>query len=85
MTEHVLISAKEAKEKGLSHFYTGLPCKHGHISLRKVGSHACVECNKIAFKRAYLKRRGIYQPTTENNNSLKPVDNAINRLLMRKW
>lgn len=37
------ISRKEAKEKGLKRYFTGKPCKHGHVSERHV-SGICIVC-----------------------------------------
>lgn len=41
-----LISAAEAKAAGLKQYFTGEPCKHGHISARKVSSRSCLECER---------------------------------------
>lgn len=35
----------EAKRLGLSHYFTGQPCKRGHVALRKTKG-CCVECIK---------------------------------------
>lgn len=37
----------EAKLQGAARYFTGKPCKHGHITDRLV-SGACVECNRLA-------------------------------------
>ena len=39
-----VISKKEAKEKGLKHYFTGKPCKYGHVSERFVSSSRCCVC-----------------------------------------
>ena len=41
-----IISRKEAKGLGLSRYFTGKPCKHGHIAERDTGAGRCVECNR---------------------------------------
>lgn len=41
-----IISRKEAKEQGLDFYYTGKPCKHGHVSKRYVSTGVCLECIK---------------------------------------
>lgn len=42
-----LISRKDAKQLGLLHYYTGLPCKRGgHITKRLVSASTCCECIK---------------------------------------
>lgn len=49
--EMQIMSRKDALEKGLVYYFSGVPCKRGHLSERwsKVGS--CVECHKAATKR----------------------------------
>ena len=41
-----IISRKEAKARGLTRYFTGKPCKHGHIAERDTGAGRCVECNR---------------------------------------
>lgn len=40
------ITRKEAKEKGLKHYFTGKPCPKGHIAPRFIAG-GCVECHQI--------------------------------------
>lgn len=40
-----IVSRKEAKERGLKRYFSGIPCRHGHISERYVSSRGCVDCN----------------------------------------
>lgn len=42
-----IVSRKEAKEKGLTHYFTGIPCIHGHIARRRVNDRNCSECDKL--------------------------------------
>jgi hypothetical protein len=50
MTRRIIVSNPEIIERraaadlGRARFYTGRPCKHGHISQRFVASGGCVEC-----------------------------------------
>ena len=39
-----LLSRKDAIERGLKHFFTGIPCLHGHICKRYVSSKGCIAC-----------------------------------------
>jgi hypothetical protein len=41
-----IISRAEAKALGLKRFFTGKPCKYGHVVERRVGNYACVECDR---------------------------------------
>ena len=45
------ITKKQAIEKGIAYYYTGLPCKKGHISVRRSSSGHCMECRKESVKR----------------------------------
>lgn len=40
-----VISRKEAKAKGISYYFTGTPCKHGHVSKRRASNGTCFECH----------------------------------------
>ncbi|HAU5500968.1 TPA: hypothetical protein JD203_03665 [Cronobacter sakazakii] len=50
------ITQAEALDKGLTRFYTGRKCTHGHDSQRYTISGECVECNKERAKRAAQAR-----------------------------
>lgn len=49
-----IISRKEAKEIGLTRYFTGKPCKHGHVAERWVSKHVCSTCLSLA-KKVYRK------------------------------
>jgi hypothetical protein len=42
-----IISRDEAKEKGLTHYFTGVPCFRNHLTVRYVSTHQCYECHKL--------------------------------------
>lgn len=46
---------KEAQETKATHYFTGLPCKHGHIALRKTKG-TCMDCLKIEWEETNAKR-----------------------------
>lgn len=39
-----IITKEESKIKGLSHYFTGIPCKHGHLSRRNTRTSHCLAC-----------------------------------------
>ena len=39
-----IISRKEAKAQGLKRYFTGKPCKHGHVEERLVSNSNCAQC-----------------------------------------
>ncbi len=47
------ITRNEAKALGLKRYFTGEPCKHGHISERRVCDYSCIECKKITSYKRY--------------------------------
>ncbi|QHJ81805.1 MAG: hypothetical protein [Bacteriophage sp.] len=55
-TNHVPATAKEAKELGLKYYFTGKPCKHGHVAARDTThSNRCFVCIKLANRKAQAK------------------------------
>lgn len=44
------ISRQEAKQAGLTRYFTGEPCKHGHIDERLVSNSVCITCSAIRKK-----------------------------------
>jgi 5-methylcytosine-specific restriction endonuclease McrA len=51
MNARTTTTKQEAIELGLKRYFTGVPCQQGHYSERNA-SHACLECNRLATKRA---------------------------------
>ena len=49
---------KDAKATGAKYYFTGQPCKHGHIALRKTKG-SCVECVKEETEK-YAEKRADY-------------------------
>ena len=50
----------EAKAAGAAYYFTGEPCKHGHIAPRKTKG-ACVECLKLEWQASAEKRATYFQ------------------------
>lgn len=51
---------KEAQAIGAKYYFTGEPCKHGHIAPRKTKG-SCVECLKIEWQQAADKRAEYFK------------------------
>lgn len=51
---------EEAKRTGAKYYFTGQPCKHGHIAARKTKG-ACVECLKIEWEKANVTRAEYFK------------------------
>jgi 5-methylcytosine-specific restriction endonuclease McrA len=49
----------EAKETGSKYYFTGQPCKHGHIAARKTKG-ACLECLKVEWQEGAVSRADYF-------------------------
>lgn len=49
-----IISCKDAKAQGLKHYFTGKPCKYGHIDIRYV-TGGCATCQREHTQKSYAK------------------------------
>jgi 5-methylcytosine-specific restriction endonuclease McrA len=52
-----IISRSEAKARGLTRYFTGKPCKRGHIAGRRVANYGCEICVNLEEK--YRRERNI--------------------------
>jgi 5-methylcytosine-specific restriction endonuclease McrA len=50
---------KEAQASKAAHYFTGEPCKHGHIAARKTKG-ACVECLKVEWQTQVTTRADYF-------------------------
>jgi hypothetical protein len=48
LIEHLPVSMSDARRLGLPMYYTGRPCKSGHVAPRYVRSGSCSECHRVA-------------------------------------
>ena len=65
------ISAADAKLQGITHYFTGTPCKFGHIAKRQVSNRGCVLCLKtkaIAWVKANPERSNEIRKTWDSLN-----------------
>lgn len=51
-----LISRDTAKDLGLKRYFTGEPCKNGHVDERHVASYCCCTCGRDKVREASRKR-----------------------------
>jgi len=55
-----IITARQAFDKGLTRYFTGKECCHGHLAERMISNGCCVECLKARTKRT---KKDIYEAT----------------------
>lgn len=54
------ISRKYALDSGIKYYFTGNPCKYGHISKRRASNCSCIECERERNKSASEYKRDWY-------------------------
>ena len=64
-----IVSRQQAIKQKLTRYFTGLPCKHGHIAEKLLSNRTCVECKRLEkikwgnqphIKKASLARANAY-------------------------
>lgn len=43
----IVVSLDDARSRGLKRYYTGAPCKHGHLAERQVSNKTCFACHSV--------------------------------------
>jgi len=61
---------EEAKKTGSKYYFTGQPCKHGHIALRKTKG-ACVECLKVEWTKGIETRAEYFKQYNQSEAGQK--------------
>lgn len=56
-----IVEYQEAKELGLRHYFTGMPCRKGHLTVRFTSSRQCKECQYIRSRAYRRSKRGRLQ------------------------
>ena len=84
-----IISLAEARAIGYKRYFTGKPCKRGHVSERYTNSKHCIQClkerNKSPAFRAYYKKY-YRQYIDSQNEETRAYRSAVQRHKYRtKW
>lgn len=71
----------EALEAGLTRYFTGVPCKHGHVSERIVSNKGCLEClqqGSVALRKRNVEkeRQRIREKYARNKERYKEIVRA---------
>jgi 5-methylcytosine-specific restriction endonuclease McrA len=59
-TTNLPTTREEAKKTGSKYYFTGQPCKHGHIAPRKTKG-ACIECLKVEWAKGNETRAEYFK------------------------
>jgi len=61
---------EEAKKTGSKYYFTGQPCKHGHIALRKTKG-SCLDCLKVEWEKGNETRAEYFKQYNQSEASQK--------------
>ena len=83
--QKMISDRQKAKQNGLKHYFTGLPCKNGHIDKRQVSDGTCMACSrekeakwKSLNRGKYLERKAISNEKRKNKNKCYEKEWRIN-------
>ncbi len=62
-----IIPRSEARAQGLATYFTGAPCKHGHIALRQTLSATCTAC-QVAYRESEAGRAAVARSQSRPEN-----------------
>ena len=81
-----IITRKEAKEKGLTRYFTGKPCKHGHVEYRQTSKGECIECKRLWDKNNHDKIKDWHERVGRELAKQRRAENRaeVNRK-KREW
>lgn len=71
-----IVSLTEAKQTGAPRYFTGAPCKRGHVAERFVSTRACVICH-VAAAAAYRENNPAAVSATEARRYAKHRDRIL--------
>ena len=60
-------SRAEAKAAGAKHYFTGEPCKHGHVAPRKTKG-ACTECLRVDWEKRNVTRAEYFRQYNQRDS-----------------
>jgi len=72
-----ILTRKQALKQGLTHYFTGKPCKRGHVAIRRV-SDGCVDCRQVWYNKEYYRQ---YNHRESRKEYLKQWNKANPELL----
>lgn len=83
-----IISKKDAISLGLKRYFTGKPCKRGHISERNTSKSTCLECKRLHYrknKEYYSKKAKEYYLENKELISIKNKRNQARKDYQREY
>ena len=70
-----IVTLPEARALGLKHYFTGRPCRRGHVSLRTVTSATCLECERVKYHASQKGRQKVRAWQAANRDKMRAASN----------
>ena len=81
-----IISRDEARALGLKRYFTGKPCKHGHVAERGVNGPGCMECTRERMReRRAANPEKAREMEREHSRKYRAADPERARENWRRW
>ena len=80
-----VISCKDAKAKGLSRYFTGQPCKRGHIAQRYTRTGNCIQCDNERCNLSYQTSEAHKEYVREYGKRWAAANPEKVRAHMNQW
>ena len=81
-----IISRKDAKIRGLNKYFTGNPCKRGHITERYTSNYKCPMCHHQTRKNSDIKYRDThYDNIIQNQKNFRKENPDCRKVESRKY
>ncbi len=77
-----IIDRWQARIRGLKFYFSGNPCKQGHIARRRVKDRCCEECSKTRCRAFYHKNK---QRRKQEYSQWREKNKAKRKLYMDAW
>ncbi len=80
-----IISRSTAIASGLNRYFTGKPCKHGHLAERICPDGACIECKRILNSEHYYRYADYYRKLILNryHENPEPTIARVNKWVLK--
>lgn len=76
------VSRSEAKSAGLPQYFTGKPCKQGHLAPKFTNNGSCAEC-LLKRRREYMKRWAAENPELKKQRAAEWYDKKRDEVIER--
>jgi hypothetical protein len=70
----ILISRQAARALGVTRYFTGKPCKYGHVAERLVANCGCITCLAAADRRYHERHPGKRKQSYDAWNAGQPIE-----------